>query len=65
MGLQRVRHDGAPFTSAYTAGPCGYLFLCGGVYLLIANPHSIPPSLSPLISISLFSVSVGLFMFCT
>ena len=39
-------------------------FLYGSVYLLMANSHLIPPSLSPWISISLISVSVGLSMFC-
>ena len=40
-------------------------FICVRMYLSILNSQIYPsPSLSPLVTISLFSMSVGLFLFC-
>ena len=51
----------------YTVGPCCspilYIVVC--MYTLIPTSYFIPPlPLSPLVTINLFSMSVGLFLFC-
>ena len=41
-----------------------FYFMYSSVYLLIPNSQFIPPPLSPSVTVSLFSMSVSLFMFC-
>ena len=47
----------------YSLGPCWVIFIYSGMYLLIPNSQIIP-SLSPLVTKNLFSMSVSLFLFC-
>ena len=42
-----------------------FILICSSLYLLISYPIlSLPPFLSPLVTISLFSIPVTLFLFC-
>jgi len=69
MGLQRAGHNWAHtytrywISLYYSLGPCWITFIYSRMYLLIPNSQFIP-SPSPLVTKNLFSMPVGLFLFC-
>ena len=50
--------------AVYSRLPWVIFFICGSVYVSILISHYIPPLLSPLVSIRLFSTSASLFLLC-
>ena len=54
------------YSLCFTVYPCSlFILVCSSLDLLISYPIlSLPPFLSPLVTISLFSVPVSLFLFC-